>query len=67
MIVGLLMGAIALYFILGWLVMLLTKSAPADARSSNHPVLGLVFWPIGVIASIVRRASAPKDGGHKTP
>jgi hypothetical protein len=58
MIPAIVAGALAVYFILGWIAILLTRDEHAtEARGLGQLVLALLFWPVSVIATLVRRGA----------
>ena len=58
MIPAIVAGLLAVYFILGWLAILLTRDEHAtEARSLGQLAIALLFWPVSVIATLARRVA----------
>jgi hypothetical protein len=56
----LILGVLAFYLILGWIVIAALDRGVARRRTGGQLWVGILFWPITVIVDLISRGGANK-------
>ena len=57
----LILGVLAIYLILGWIVLAALDRGVSRRRTGSELWIGMLFWPITVIVDLISRGGANKD------
>lgn len=55
MFAALIFGILAIYFVIGWLLMAALDQRIGRERTAGELWVGVLFWPITIIADLIRR------------
>lgn len=58
MFAALIFGILAIYFIIGWVIIVALDRGVARRRAGGQLWAAVVFWPITVIVDLIARAGA---------